>query len=70
MDISKFAQQFNVWWYLVFMMEGFESYPLSKQISSWFYLDTKAVHPEILINARPLYIEEVKSSFESVKVFN
>lgn len=39
-------------------------YPVSKQIAAWLFLDTKAVHPDILINARPLYIEEVKSSFE------
>ena len=70
MDIYKFSEKFNAWYYLTFMMEGIEAYPISKQIASWFYLDTKAVHPDILINARPLYIEEVKGSFESAKVLN
>ena len=42
-------------------------YPVSKQIAAWLYLDSKAVHPDILINARPLYIEEVKSSFEEAR---
>lgn len=47
-----------------------EEQPTSKQTASWLYLDSKAVHPDILINARPLYIEEVKSSFESIPVLN
>ena len=47
-----------------------EHYPVSKQLAAWLYLDSKAVHPDILINARPLYIEEVKSSFESLWIMN
>ena len=42
-------------------------YPVSKQIACWLYLDSKVVHPDILINARPLYIEEVKSSLEEAR---
>ena len=58
MDIKHSAQDY------------LEHYPVSKQMACWLYLDSKAVHPEILINARPLYIEEVKSSFESLPMLN
>ena len=51
-------------------MVGLEKYPMTKQIVCWLYLDTKIVHPDILINARPLYIEEVLSSVDSIRVFN
>lgn len=47
-----------------------EHYPVSKQMACWLYLDSKSVHPDILRNARPLYIEEVKSSFEIREVRN
>lgn len=63
-------KKFNAWDYLASMMVGLERYPITKQIACWFYLDTKAVHPDILINARPLYIEEVLSSFDTARVFN
>ena len=46
------------------------NYPVSKQISAWLYLDTRAVHPDILFNTRPFYIEEVKISFEITEVRN
>lgn len=45
-------------------------YPVSKQIAAWLYLDSKAVHPNILINTRPLYPQEVEISFELKGVRN
>jgi len=63
-------KKLNAWDYLVCVMVGLEKYPMTKQIACWFYLDSKAVHPDILINARLLYIEEVLSSFDSIRVFN
>lgn len=64
------VEKYNIWYYLVYMMAGLEKYPVTKQIACWFYLDSKAAHPSILYNARPLYIEEVISSFDAVRVFN
>jgi len=63
-------KKFNAWDYIAYRMVGLERYPVTKQMACWFYLDTKAVHPDILINARPLYIEEVMNSFKRKKVFN
>ena len=63
-------KKLNAWDYLFCMMVGIERYPVTKQITCWFYLDSKAVHPSILYNARPLYIEEVLSSFDTARVFN
>lgn len=68
--ITKFTQQFNIWYYLTFMMQGIEAYPVTLQTASWAYLDSNTVHPDILFNARPLYIEEVKSSFTPMPVLN
>lgn len=63
-------KKFNAWDYLVYMMVGLEKYPVTKQIACWDYLDGKVVHPDVLANLRPLYIEEVLSSFKNAKVFN
>ena len=68
--IALFIQKYFVWYSLVYTMVGLEKYPMTKQLTSWHYLDGKVVHPDILINARPLYIEEVLSSVDSIRVFN